>query len=333
MTGIGVIGTGFWGKNHVRVFKELLSEGIIDTLKICDSDERRVKELGANFTLEYCTDYRKLLKDDAIDAVSIATPSPTHYEVAMDFLNNEKDVFVEKPLTLDSKQAERLVTSAADAKSTLMVGHIFRYHPAVRELKRRMKLGDFGKVYFFTSNRLDFSIPRRDMGVVFALGIHELDILCYLLDVDYPKEITATTASYVSGAVEEVTTITALFDDGVMGHAMESWLVPVYGKRRDLVLVGSERSARIDYLRPQELQIFDIRMKKERNALSVENTQTITVNIDFKEPLKEELLHFVDCSANFKKPLSDGEVGARAVRMAETALESAKQKKTLNLGD
>ena len=253
MLGIGVIGTGHWGKNHVRTFNEFRSKGLIDHLKICDVDKQRVRELGENFGVEYTTDYKTLLDDKKIKAVSIATSSATHYQIAKEFLKAGKDVLVEKPMTINSKQGKDLVKIASDNKKILMVGHIFRYHPAINELKRRMEGGEFGKIYFFISNRLDIGTPRKDMGVIFALGIHEIDMFCHLLDVDYPNEITTVSGDYLQSDIEEMATIILGFDNGVKGYATESWLVPVYGKKRELVVIGSEQSARIDYLKPQEI--------------------------------------------------------------------------------
>ena len=132
MTGIGVIGTGYWGKNHVRTYSELVSEGIIDEVKICDINEKRARELGNAFNIDYLTDYKELIRDPKIDAVSIVTPSPTHYQLAKEFMEAGKDVLVEKPMTMDSVEAEKLVQIGRDTGQILMVGHIFRHHPAVR---------------------------------------------------------------------------------------------------------------------------------------------------------------------------------------------------------
>lgn len=333
MVGIGVIGTGQWGKNHVRALKGLRSDGAIDHIKICDVNEQIVRELGENFEIEYTTDYTELINDRNIHAAIVITPSSTHYKIARDFLKVRKDVFIEKPMTLDSTQAKKLVELADENDCIIMVGHIFRYHPVVRELKRRLERGEFGKIYFFISNRMDIGAPRKDMGVVFALGVHEVDMFCYLLGVEYPREISAQVGRYLQPDIEEVASIFLSFDNNVQGYAMESWLVPVYGKKRELVVIGSEKSAKIDYLKPQEFEIFDTRTKKEVKdgnlSFSLESTQTHSIPMEYKEPLKEELKNFVECVISRSKPLSDGNVGMRAVRMAEMALRSAKLKKTM----
>jgi predicted dehydrogenase len=327
MTRIGVIGTGYWGKNHVRTYSELVSEGKIEKVVICDIDEKRAMELGKAFNIEYLTDYSKLLKDPKIDAVSIVTPSATHYKIAKEFMEAGKDVLVEKPMTMDSIEAGKLVEISERTGQNLMVGHIFRYHPAVRELKRRIELGELGTIRLMSSNRLYYGAPRSDMGVIYALGIHEVDMYCHLMNVNYPKSIIAITSICMQKGIEETAMISMDFGD-VKGYAFESWLMPSSGKQRDLIVVGSEKSAKIDYLKPQELKIFDIRISENisdgKKNFKVDDEGSYTIPIPYSEPLKEELNHFIHCIKTREKTLSDGIVGMHAVVMAEKALESAR---------
>jgi UDP-N-acetylglucosamine 3-dehydrogenase len=324
MLGIAVIGTGNWGKNHVRVYKELMAEGMIDKLKICDADANRARQLGDELKVEWVSDYRDVVKDAGIQAVSIATPSKTHYQVGKEFIEAGRDVLVEKPMTMDTKEAKKLVEFAASHGRILMAGQIFRYHPAVCELKRMIDAGDLGEIQNIIGNRMYFGLPRRDMGVIYALGIHELDTFCYLLGVDYPKSIIAAASKSYGRDIEETATISADFGHA-RGYAFESWLVPAYGKMRDLVVVGNKRSARVDYLTPQELYVFDNRIIIDKGIpIRVEDKGKRTISIPHAEPLKEEIKHFISCVISRQNPLSDGVVGLRAVTMAEAALKSAK---------
>lgn len=324
MLGVAVVGTGHWGKNHARVYKELLSEGVIDNLKICDLDEHRARQLGETLEVEYATSYRDLIQDDDIHAVSIVTPSKTHYQLGKEFMEAGKDVLVEKPMTMDVEEAKKLVEVAAATDRMLMVGHIFRYHPAVCELKRRIDAGELGEIQNLIGNRSLFRLPRTDMGVIYALGIHELDLFCYLLGVDYPKSLTAAESRSYGQNTEETASI--FMDFGyAKGYAFESWLVAAYSKMRDLVVVGSKGSARVDYLKPQELQIFDSRIVAEEGIpSSVEDDGNRTISLNYREPLKEELSHFISCVKSKQNPLTDGAVGLRSVIMAEAALQSAR---------
>ncbi|MCK5660980.1 MAG: Gfo/Idh/MocA family oxidoreductase [Methanosarcinales archaeon] len=323
MTGIAVIGTGYWGKNHVRTYCELKDDGIIDCVKICDIDEKRAKELADSFGIEYEIDYKKIIADSEIQAVSIVTPSKTHFSLAKEFMEAGMDVLVEKPMSMDIGEAKDLVDISSKTQRILMVGHIFRYHPAVAELKRRIDRGEFGHVQFMMSNRLSYGAPRRDMGVVYALGVHEVDLFCHLLNREYPTSILASASYTMQKDIEDSATIVLDFD-GIKGYSMESWLVPVYGKKRDLVVVGSEKSAKIDYLKPQELEIFDIRMVDD-NGFKVESEGSYMIPIPYKEPLKEELAHFVHCVETRDVPLADAKVGMRAVEMSEGVLESIRE--------
>jgi len=324
MPGVAVIGTGHWGKNHARVYKELLSEGVIDSLKICDLDEHRARQWGETLEVEYVTSYRDVMADDDIKAVSIVTPSKTHYQLGKELMEAGKDVLVEKPMTMDIGEAEKLVEVAASNNRILMVGHIFRYHPAVCELKRRIDAGDLGEIQNIIGHRLDFGLPRKDMGVIYALGSHELDLFCYLMGVDYPKSLIAAESRSYGQNTEETAVIVMDFGH-VKGYAFESWLVAAYGRMRDMVVVGSKRSARVDYLKPQELHMFDSRIVAEGGIpVNVEDDGNRIISLPHAEPLKEELRHFISCVISRQSPLTDGSVGLRAVVMAEGAQRSAR---------
>jgi UDP-N-acetylglucosamine 3-dehydrogenase len=332
MVKIAVIGTGYWGKNHVRTFNELRGEGIIDELEICEVDENKAKDFSKIYHIPYNTDYNELLKDDALDGVSIATPTPTHFELAKNFIEAGKDVFVEKPMTTNSKEAEKLIKIAEDNNKLLMVGHIFRHHSAVKDMKKRIERGDFGRIYYLTSTRFSYRAPRQDMGVMFALAIHEVDIFCYLLDVDYPFEITAQINKYLQKDIEEIALLILRFEDNTLGYAFESWMTPVEGKRRDLTIIGSKMSAKVDYLKPQELQLFDASIVPgEKGDFRAEYEGSYTVPIPYKEPLKEEMKHFVECIKTREKPLSDMYAGKRAVEMIEIAFQSARENKSIKV--
>ena len=324
MLNIAVIGAGYWGRNHIRVYKELQREGMLNCLKICDIDSHHAEQVANSFGIEYVTDYRIIAEDPEIQAVSIVTPSSTHYQLGKELMEAGKDVLIEKPMTMDIGEAEQLVNTAAHSGRILMAGHIFRYHAALQELKRRIDRGELGKIQNLVSNRLHFGIPRQDMGVIYALGIHELDTFCYLLGVNYPEGLMVIASSSYGHNIEE-TAMLAVDFGRTKGYALESWLVPTYGKRRDLVVVGTERSARIDYLNPQELEMFDIRLVTENGLpVRVEDEGKHTIQVPYAEPLKEELQHFIFCVNSRQKPMSDGTVGLRAVVMAQASLTASR---------
>ena len=324
MPKVAVVGTGHWGKNHARVYKGLLSEGIIDDLVICDSDGQRAEQLGGELDVRYTSGYEELLHDASVQAVNIVTPSKTHYEIGEQFLRAGKDVLIEKPMTMDINQAKRLVEIATESGRILMVGHIFRYHAAVQELRRMIDAGELGTIQNIMGTRLHYGLPRKDMGVIYALGIHELDLFCHLLCVEYPVSLIAAESRAYQQDTEE-TAVIAMDFGYAKGYAFESWLVATYGKIRDLVVVGSNGSARVDFLSPQELYIFDNRVVEEEGIpVAIDDRGKRKISLPYSEPLTEELKHFISCTISRQTPLSDGIVGLRAVVMAEAALRSAR---------
>lgn len=331
MIGIGVIGSGYWGKNYIRNCKALLLEKEIDYLKICDINEERAKQMGKNFELEYTSNLNEIINDEKITAVAIVTPSSTHYELSKLFLQNGKDVFVEKPITLNSKNAKELVKIANNYNQILMVGHLFRYHPAVRDIKKRIDIGEFGKIEIIITFRFALGVPRTDMGVILALAVHDLDLSCYLLNQDLPKSILADNGKFHQDRVLEMTNISLDFENGAKSYIMASWNIPVYNKKREVIIIGSEKSAIIDYLTPSEYKIFDTKIKKRdingKIILEKVDNAIYKVVIDYKEPLREEILHYLECIKSRKKPETDGLNGYYAVKMCEKAFLSAESNK------
>lgn len=329
MIGIGIIGVGYWGKNHVSAYKSLLQENRINYIKLCDTDEERVKEISEINSIEYTTKIEDILNDDKITAVVIITPSSTHYELAKLSLESGKDVFVEKPITLKSDNAMKLIDLAKQKRKILMVGHLFRYHPAVKEIKKRIDIGEFGKIQMIMTFRFALGVPKKDIGVILALAVHDLDLTCYLLNKKEPKSILVDSGKFNQEIVTEMTNISLNFDNNIKSYIMESWNIPVYGKRRELLIIGSEKSALINYLTPSEYQIFDssIKHRKFNDKIIFEkhNNGIQKIVIEYKEPLKQEILHFIKCIETRTTPNSDGLVGYHAVRMCEKAKLSAEK--------
>jgi len=329
MIGIGIIGVGYWGKNHVSAYKSLLQENRINYIKLCDIDEERAKEISEINSIEYTTKIEDILNDDKITAVAIVTPSSTHYELAKLSLESGKDVFVEKPITLKSDNAMKLIDLAKQKRKILMVGHLFRYHPAVEEIKNRIEIGEFGKIQMIMTFRFALGVPKKDMGVILALAVHDLDITCYLLNKKEPESILVDNGKFNQSEVIETTNISLNFDNNTKGYIMDSWNIPVYGKKRELLIIGSEKSALVNYLTPSEYKIFDSNIRKRKindNLIfKKQNNGIQKIVIEYKEPLKQEILHFIKCIETRTTPNSDGFVGYNAVRMCEKAKLSAEK--------
>ncbi len=333
MVGIGIIGMGYWGKNHLTTYKSLLLEKKIEYLKICDIDEERAKELSQINSIDYTTNIKEILNDNKITAVVIVTPSSTHYELSKQSLKSGRDVFVEKPITLQSDNAMKLIDLAKQKRKILMVGHLFRYHPVVKDIKKRIETGEFGKIQMILTFRLALGVPRKDMGVILALAVHDLDLTCYLLNKSEPESILVDNGKFNQEEVIEMTNISLNFDNNTKGYIMGSWNIPVYGKKRELLIIGSEKSALVNYLTPSEYQIFDSSLKKrkigEKSIFEKHNNGILKIGIEYKEPLEQEILHFIKCIETRTAPNSDGLVGYNAVRMCEKANLSAEKNKRI----
>jgi len=324
-----VIGAGGWGKNHVKTCKKLLDDGKLASLIVCDADETTAKARSDEHGIPFTTDFQELLTAEKIDVASIATPSKTHYAIAKQLLNAGKDVLVEKPLAMASEQAWELVELAEKQGRTVAVGHEFRYHPAVVDLKARLDKGELGGIRSIITNRLVYKLPRRDMGAIHALAVHEMDLYCHLMGVEYPHTITAHNQSTVLDGIEETTWVHMEFEAGATGVAFESWLWPGADKVRNLTVVGTRASARIDYMVHDHYELFKIGFKGEGADIELRDDGKEVVSFENRPPLAEEWLDFLNCAENGGTPLADARSGARAVEMIEAAFESADGGKTV----
>jgi len=328
MLNMGVIGTGVWGKNHVRVLSELDS---VKLVKICDANKTNLESLKNTFGVGITTNYKDILKNDGIEAVSICTPASTHYKLIREALETGKHILAEKPLALSSKKAEELTKISIQNDRILMVGHIFRFHPAINKLKEEIKKGTFGKIRLLYGSRLGLMTPRTDCGVIYDFALHDIDIFCYLLD-KLPREVTCVARSYKKDNFEDVGFITLGFDENIIGNIGVSWLTPK--KVRDLWIIGEEKSASVDCMN-QEMTIYNKGIIPQYNSfgefrlVTKQEGDDIRPFIPNKEPLKEEISHFVDCVLNGKTPLVDGKIATGIIRIIEKCHSSFKQKRTL----
>lgn len=324
----GVVGTGYWGSNHARVAVELADEGVVDDVVLCDVDTNRVTELASSYGVEYTTDYTEL-PVMGVDATTIATPSPTHPEIATHLLENGVDCLVEKPLALDSNSAWEMVETADEAGSILGVGHIFRYHPALNDLKRRIERGELGEVKYMNTVRFSFRVPRETAGALYSLAVHDIDISNYLLE-DTPHSLYCNLDSFVREDVDETATVVLDYGD-VTSVINESWQVPVYGKRRDLTVVGSEKAAYIDYLEDTVVELYDSRVRQADNELRALSEGKQVYETENKEPLKVEVSEFVDACESGGQLRAPGHVGAETVELLECCAESSADGEVITL--
>ncbi len=323
MINVGIVGLGYWGPNLMRVLSRLprvrLKYG-------CDLDEgRRSKQARLYPGTLFTGDFEELLSDDELDAVVVASPSPTHAGLARQVLLADKDVFVEKPLALSPADAEQLVKLAAQRGRILMVGHLLEYHPAVSRLKALVSSGELGEVFYVYAHRLNLGIIRQDENALWSLGPHDLSVAMYLFDQE-PVEAQASGHSYLRNGVEDVVFATLRFGDGKVAHFHMSWLDP--HKERKITVVGSEKMAVFDDMsRDEKLKLYDKGVQKPEyesygEYINLRFGDVVIPHLPNDEPLKLECEHFVQCLVERKQPTSDGRDGLRVVRTLDALQRS-----------
>ncbi|MFD1588395.1 Gfo/Idh/MocA family protein [Halorientalis brevis] len=322
----GIVGTGYWGKNHVRVASELAADGVLDDVVVCDVDRERAVELAERFDLDYCTDYR----DVDVDAASLATPSTTHEQIATDLLASGTDLLVEKPLALDADAAWNIVETAEEYDRTLGVGHIFRYHPALTELKQWIDDGKLGEIKYLHTARFAFEVPRETTGVLYSLAVHDVDIYNYLLDRQ-PTRVYCNRDSHLRDGIDETATVELEYGD-TRGVIHSSWQIPVFGKRRDLAVIGTDAAAYVDYPSDTEIELYETSVADLGDGqLELRNDGPTVHEMPEREPLKAEIQSFIDATAANRDPLASGTIGAQTVEILERAKHSDESDEVLSL--
>lgn len=328
MTTHAVIGTGYWGSNHVRVAAELVEDGVIDDFVLCDLPGSGVAEFAEDYEVEYVNEY-DALPELGVETAIIATPSTTHQEIAIDLLASGVDCLVEKPLALTSDDAWDIVDTAEEHDRTLAVGHIFRHHPALSDLRARIDRGEFGKIKYLTTNRSTFRVPRETTGVLFSLAVHDIDIFNMLLNSS-PDHVYCRMDSFLREDIDESATVVLGYGD-TTGVINESWQLPVFGKRRDLFVVGTRRAAYLDYLENTELEIYDSKIVEEQGVMQAVDEGSTTHHVEGYEPLKLEVEDFLEASETGEEPLAPGRIGAETVELLEVAKRSSETGDAIDL--
>jgi predicted dehydrogenase len=299
---------------------------------VCDLREERLAPLHKQYPgLKTCTRAQDLINDADVDAVVIATPVSSHFELALAALQAGKHVLVEKPLAATSEHARRLVDEAAARKLVLLVDHTFVYTGAVRKIRELISSGQLGQIYYYDAVRVNLGLFQHDVNVVWDLAIHDLSIIDHVLP-EKPVAVSATGISHVPGQPENVAYITLFFNSSQIAHVHVNWLTPV--KVRHTLIGGSEKMILYDDLEPSEkLKVYD---KGIRVTPGPEDVYRMLVSyrlgdmwaprLDNTEALQTEALHFIDCVENGRIPETDGLAGLRLVNMIEAAETSLRDR-------
>ena len=313
---VGVAGLGYWGPNLARNFAAIPG---CELAWLCDASEQATAKLAASFPGARTTrEIDDLLGDESLDAVVLATPVPTHAELAVRVLQAGKHCFVEKPLATTAADAQRAVDAAQAAGRILMVGHLLEYHPAVTRLKELIDAQELGDLFYIYGNRLNLGKLRADENALWSLGAHDVSVALHLIGEE-PVECVAQGASYVRQGVQDVVFCYLRFPSGIVSHLHLSWLDP--HKERRITVVGSRRMATFDdMLIEGKLTIYDKGFDEDTHSWGeyiARSGDTFSPRIPNREPLRIECEHFIDAIRTGTPPRSDGQSGLRVVRVLE----------------
>ena len=320
---VALIGFGSWGPNYARILS-----GTLSGARLCGCAEPAAGRLAA-FESQFPSarayaDYKRLLRDGDVDAVIVATPTSTHRAVTEECLRAGLHVLVEKPLASTIADAEAMSALASETGRTLMVGHTFLFNPAVRAIKRYIDDGLLGEIRYLYFQRTGLGPIRQDVNAMWDLAPHDLAMLRYWLNAD-PIDLVARGESYLKPGVEDVAFLTLSYPHKVLASVHVSWLDPV--KIRRVTIVGDRKMVVFDDTNAiEKLRIYDHGADYQPREggfaefiAAVRDGDIVIPHLEPREPLREELAHFVECIANAKTPLTSASDGVAIVRVLEWA--------------
>jgi predicted dehydrogenase len=326
----GMIGYGYWGPKVLRNLEHLPKAKV---MTLCDLNVAARRRAHKDYPqVEIVSDPMELLTSPEIDAVAVVTPVWTHYELAKAALENGKHVFVEKPFTSNTAQAQELIELAEKKNLKIMVDHTFLFTPAVKKIRELLDENALGKLYYYDSMRVNLGLFQHDINVIWDLAPHDLSIMDHLIK-ERPEAIVATGQNHLNGH-EDVAFITLYFPDKLIAHVNVNWLSPVKVRT---TLIGGEKKMLVwnDQAADEEVKVYD----KGVTVTSPEGVYNLLVNyrsgdmwaprLDRAEALTSELTYFVDCVLKDETPINDGHAGLRVVQMLEAASKSIKERGAL----
>jgi predicted dehydrogenase len=326
MVGVAVVGLGYWGPNLVRNLQEVEDA---EPAVVCDLREDALATIQRRYpAVRTTTDFNAVLSDPTIQAVAIATPVSSHFELAARALEAGKHVFVEKPLTASSDEALELIELADERGLVLMPGHTFLYSPPVNLIKSLISSGELGEIYFISTSRVNLGLHQSDVSVAWDLGPHDFSILRYWLD-ETPSHASALSRGCVIPDIPDVAFIDLEFPSGTVAHVELSWLAP--SKLRRTTIVGSQKMIVYDDTSNEPVRVFDsgVNLRDPETfgeyKLTYRTGDIVSPHLAVAEPLKLELEDFVRAIQTGSTPQSSRELGLEVVRMIEAVDDSLEQ--------
>ena len=311
---VAVLGCGHWGQNLVRNLSQLGRLAAVAD----PSEAGRAKARALAPDVPVLGGIEEVLARPEVRAIMIATPAETHFPVACEVIAAGRDVFVEKPMTIDVGEARELIARARAAERILMVGHLLEYHPAILRLCELVREGTLGKIRYVISNRLNLGKIRTEENALWSFAPHDIAVILRLVG-QMPFEVVATGGCYVQPNIADVTVTQLLFDNGVRSHIFVSWLHPF--KEQKLIVIGSRKMACLDDI-AKKLTLTDLKVDWEEGQPIPVRAEGVEVEFPRDEPLRQEVQHFLDCVDTRRRPLTDGESGLRVLEILHAAQRS-----------
>ncbi len=318
---IGLVGLGRWGQNLLRNFAATRDA---DLRWASDVDEQRLVELSPRYpAVRFTASVEELLNDPELEAIVVATPVPTHLEMALKVLAAGKDVMVEKPMTWRASEAHELRDAVAESGRLLMVGHLLRFHPAVEKLRELIDSGALGSVHYVYGNRVNLGVIRAEENVLWSLGVHDLSVVLHLLDGE-PVEVAAHGGTYLQPGVEDVVFGYVRFSTGQIGHLHLSWLDP--HKIRRMTVIGDRQMAVFDDMEPErKITVYDKGpMRTPAGRIATHTGDIVIPHVSLEEPLSIECRHFVHAvraGATDRAGIDEGVAVVEVLEAMQTSLE------------
>jgi len=329
MINIGVIGVGYWGPNIVRNF---MTNPNTKVIACADLNEKRLSYIQTLYpTVETTKNYQSIVENKNVDVIAICTPIYMHFEHAKAGLLAGKHVFIEKPMTSNSKDAQELIEIAESKNLILHIDHTFLFTGAVNKIKQIIDDGEIGEIYYFDSVRVNLGLFQHDVNVLWDLAPHDISMMDYFINRPV-QSIVATGADHVGKGLEDVAYLTVYYPDNIIAHIHTNWLSPV--KVRQTLIGGSKKMIVWDDNSPSEkVKIYDKGIEVIQTSDQIYNTliqyrtgDMYCPKIPQTEALAVEIQHFVDCIKNNKKSISDGHSGLRVVQILEASEKSIKNR-------
>tara|TARA_B110000977_G_scaffold76563_1_gene103336 strand:- start:143 stop:1630 length:1488 start_codon:yes stop_codon:yes gene_type:complete len=322
---LGLIGGGYWGKNLVRDFNNCK---VLDI--ICDLDINLIKEYNKKYpNIRTTNDFKDILNDEKITAICISLPAELHYKFAKMSLLANKDVYVEKPITLDIKEAEELIELAKEKNKILMVGHLLHYHPCIDKIKEIIKKGKIGKIKNIISNRLNLGKFRKQENVLWSFAPHDISIILNLCDNKLPNSVLCSGKSCITKGVHDITNSILKYDD-IYININVNWLNPY--KEQKLSIIGDKGMILFDdTLKSGKIKYYSeyINFSDDLVPIAIKNNEQLIDVDSSKSPLLNECEHFIECCLKRKRPLTDGEEGLRVLKILNYLQQSLDNNKEI----